>query len=266
MLEFSQHFPTPKPVAMNRHMSLSHSTPKLSPAPTPPIASAVGGGSAPLQHRQSPIRKGYSLAHDSGECSSTNNDDHSAVFCWAISSTQHRLQHWFSCAINCPLGSHLSCQSQPPSIPPSHLSHTSLVSWPAPKRKMKTFVCIAALAASASAGSLSVDMAKNAPSPFEGATTRAHARDLQSRGKTGSIHIGPIGPRYVIKMTIGQPPQEVGLTVDTGSTDMFVLADSAPLCSGDTIGCVTPCMYLDNQPLNYPLTICVRFLQCQYDG
>ncbi|CEJ92468.1 hypothetical protein VHEMI08120 [[Torrubiella] hemipterigena] len=106
--------------------------------------------------------------------------------------------------------------------------------------KMKAFLCLAAMTASASAGTLSLDMTKQAlpGNPV----SRTHARHLEPRRI--DKFVTAIADRnqltYYVNVTIGQPPQEVTLQIDTGSSDLFVLTDSVETCSNPKPTCKTP--------------------------
>lgn len=98
-----------------------------------------------------------------------------------------------------------------------------------------------AMTASASAGTLSLDMTKQALSSSP--VSRTHARHLEPRRI--DKFVTAIADRdhltYFVNVTIGQPPQEVTLEIDTGSSDLFVITDSLESCSNPKQTCKTPC-------------------------
>jgi hypothetical protein len=57
------------------------------------------------------------------------------------------------------------------------------------------------------------------------------------------------GQSYMATVTVGTPPQEIALAIDTGSSDTWVLDSKADLCTDteyqeeEGTGCQTPCEF-----------------------
>ena len=64
---------------------------------------------------------------------------------------------------------------------------------------------------------------------------------------TESLGNNVTGGSYIANVTVGTPPQQIQLILDTGSSDVFALDNTADLCTNVTeqaelgSGCQTPC-------------------------
>ena len=105
-----------------------------------------------------------------------------------------------------------------------------------------TLLTVAALATPA-LGAMTLSIAGNAAVP-----QHIGRRYLSSRSTiTESIGNNITGGSYIANVSVGTPPQNVQLVIDTGSSDVWLLDVSADLCTNTTdqaeedSGCQTPC-------------------------
>jgi Eukaryotic aspartyl protease len=91
----------------------------------------------------------------------------------------------------------------------------------------------------------------------KGNAASASKRHLRSRA-TVLEELGNnfTGQSYMAIVTVGTPPQDISLAVDTGSSDTWVLDVTTDLCTSTALqavqmsGCETPCPY--SLPLSFP--------------
>lgn len=79
-----------------------------------------------------------------------------------------------------------------------------------------------------------------------------HIRDRVRRQKTTvKASLDNMQTLYFVNASIGTPPQQFRLHLDTGSSDLWVNTDSSPLCSQDGDPCATSGVYSANDSSTY---------------
>ena len=83
-----------------------------------------------------------------------------------------------------------------------------------------------------------------------GSEPRLKPRSHSKRGTiTESLINNNTGGDYVAQVSVGTPPQNINLAIDTGSSDVWVIASTADLCTDLALqayaedGCTTPCKF-----------------------
>jgi hypothetical protein len=91
---------------------------------------------------------------------------------------------------------------------------------------------------------------------------RLKPRILSKRATiTESLINNNTGGDYIAQVSVGTPPQNINLAIDTGSSDVWVIASTADLCTEpalqayDMDGCDTPCKSIANDTCLTPLLI-----------
>jgi hypothetical protein len=79
----------------------------------------------------------------------------------------------------------------------------------------------------ASPGYLKFDLHKRAP------LVNRLVRRQNSDGSFDAVLTQNQGVEYLVNITVGTPPQSLAVTLDTGSSDLWIPAVSAPLCQKD---------------------------------
>lgn len=113
---------------------------------------------------------------------------------------------------------------------------------------MKTLTVSAALSVAALS---SYSLAAITMPIHKGHSQRVSKRDLKLRATTILEELGNnfTGQSYMATVTVGTPPQDVALAIDTGSSDTWVLDSKADLCtdeeyqSEEQTGCQTACTF-----------------------
>lgn len=105
---------------------------------------------------------------------------------------------------------------------------------------MKTVIPMMALAATASAGTMSLDISKVSASSAS-ALARRHARQLAARDKAQTVALPNLGNEYIAQVSAGNPPQNIQVQIDTGSTDFFVIAEGTEFCKDADNKCGPGC-------------------------
>lgn len=88
------------------------------------------------------------------------------------------------------------------------------------------------------------------------ATPKLRRRDLSPRATiTESLANNETGGDYIAVAKVGTPAQTVTFLIDTGSSDVWMLAASADLCIEPSLqaqfgGCSSTCKYLYPKPQN----------------
>jgi hypothetical protein len=80
-------------------------------------------------------------------------------------------------------------------------------------------------------------------------TTMLKKRGLEVRSTiTETLDNNSTGGDYIAKVSVGTPPQEVTLAIDTGSSDVWMMAVDADLCTSAVLqakyqrgGCASTC-------------------------
>jgi predicted aspartyl protease len=86
------------------------------------------------------------------------------------------------------------------------------------------------------------------------ATPKIRRRDLLPRATiTESLANNETGGDYIAVAKVGTPAQTVTFLIDTGSSDVWMLAKSADLCTQPSLqtqtgGCSSTCKYLCSHP------------------
>lgn len=68
-------------------------------------------------------------------------------------------------------------------------------------------------------------------------TPERHARRLRKRANTVSVDISNEDVFYLINITVGSPPQPIGVQLDTGSADLWIPAANSDICTQDQQDC-----------------------------
>lgn len=75
-------------------------------------------------------------------------------------------------------------------------------------------------------------------------------RGLDLRSVTESLQNNATGGDYIAKVSVGTPPQEITLAIDTGSSDVWLMSSTADLCTSAALqaqlqrgGCASVCKF-----------------------
>ena len=101
---------------------------------------------------------------------------------------------------------------------------------------MKTVIVSAALAATASAGTLSLDLGRQ--------HAQSAKRFVRRGDEVATTKLADAGFRYFVDLDIGTPAQKIPVTIDTGSSDTWTITVQSVICDDDNNGnftCTTPC-------------------------
>jgi hypothetical protein len=102
---------------------------------------------------------------------------------------------------------------------------------------------------------------------------RLKPRTLSKRATiTESLINNNTGGDYIAQVSVGTPPQNINLAIDTGSSDVWVIATTADLCTEPALqayemgGCTTPCKFITNVTFSTPwlIPLCSRFFKILY--
>ena len=101
---------------------------------------------------------------------------------------------------------------------------------------MRAVILSAVLAATASAGTLSLDLGKHIAQPAK----RLARRD---DNKIAAVELTDDKTRYFVDLDIGTPAQKIPVTIDTGSSDTWTITVQSGICDDDhkNFTCTTPC-------------------------
>ena len=88
--------------------------------------------------------------------------------------------------------------------------------------------------------------------------SKLKTRNLKKRASlTESLVNNVTGGDYVAKVSVGTPPQQVNLAIDTGSSDVWVISSSADLCTSASLqqqytdGCTSVCKFCKSIPMDF---------------
>lgn len=120
---------------------------------------------------------------------------------------------------------------------------------------MKTALTLAALAAAAQAGMVALDVTKQAPRAETSAEQQQRRHHWQRDGGSNiaTTQLDDEGFRYYVNLDIGKPAQSVLLTLDTGSSAMWVITEQSGVCENTPYKCYTPCEF-------FPCSLCICIL------
>lgn len=97
------------------------------------------------------------------------------------------------------------------------------------------------LAATATAGLISLDLSKQLDSPE---LSRSHARHLQLRNKVSEDLVRDPATAFTVNVEFGTPPQKMTMVVDTATNDIFPVLHNSASCSSSG-PCLDICTYLN---------------------
>lgn len=104
---------------------------------------------------------------------------------------------------------------------------------------MKAVIPVAsALVGTAAAGTVSFDLQRQ---PIQVQTAPYHT-DLQIKAKASEVFLQVDDVRFIANVTLGTPPQMVPMTIDTGSSDIWVNSITNKAC-GTIQTCHGQCEY-----------------------